>query len=171
MAQVTGTHINYFFVCQRKLWLFSNGIQMEHTSDLVYEGKLIHENSYPQRSDKYSEVEIGNIKIDYYDAKNKVVHEIKKSDKKEEAHLWQLKYYLYILEKNGVDDVKGILEYPELRETQKVELTDDDRLKITELEKKIIEIISSNTVPEKLKISKCRQCSYFDFCWSGEQDN
>jgi len=65
---------------------------MEHTSDLVYEGKLIHETSYPQRSERYEELEIDGIKIDFYDARNKVIHEIKKSDKIEEAHEWQLKY-------------------------------------------------------------------------------
>ena len=32
---ITGTHFNYYQICHRKLWLFSNGIQMEHTSDLV----------------------------------------------------------------------------------------------------------------------------------------
>ena len=52
-----GTHFNYYQVCKRKLWLFANGIHMEHTSDLVYDGKLIHENSYPQRSSKYEEIE------------------------------------------------------------------------------------------------------------------
>jgi len=39
---------------------------MEHTSDLVYEGKLIHEESYPQRSAKYEEVEIDGIKVATY---------------------------------------------------------------------------------------------------------
>ena len=78
---ITGTHFNYYFVCKRKLWLFANGINMEHTSDLVYEGKLIHETSYPQRSERYEELEIAGCKIDFYDANNKVVHEIKKSDK------------------------------------------------------------------------------------------
>jgi len=100
--RITGTHFNYFLICPRKLWLFHNGIQMEQTSDLVYEGKLIHENSYPFRSDRFREVEIGGIKIDYYDHRNRVVHEIKKSDKREEAHIWQLKYYLYVLEQCGV---------------------------------------------------------------------
>ena len=38
---------------------------MEHTSDLVYEGKLIHETSYPQRSERYEELEIDGIKIDF----------------------------------------------------------------------------------------------------------
>jgi len=61
---ITGTHFNYYLICHRKLWLFSNSIGMEHTSDLVYEGKLIHENSYPFRSERYSEIEIGGIKIE-----------------------------------------------------------------------------------------------------------
>ena len=29
---ITGTHINYFHVCRRKLWLFANGINMEERS-------------------------------------------------------------------------------------------------------------------------------------------
>ena len=76
---ITGTHFNYYQLCHRKLWLFANGINMEQESDLVYEGKLVHESSYPQRTARYEEVEIDGIKVDYYDAKNKVVHEIKKS--------------------------------------------------------------------------------------------
>ncbi len=76
--QITGIHFNYYMVCHRKLWLFANSLQMEQPSDIVYEGKLIHETSYMQRSEKYTEVEIDGIKIDFYDAKNKVVHEVKK---------------------------------------------------------------------------------------------
>lgn len=70
---VTGTHFNYYQLCHRKLWLFANGINMEQESDLVYEGKLVHESSYPQRTSKYEEVEIDDIKVDYYDAKNILV--------------------------------------------------------------------------------------------------
>ena len=47
--------------------------QLSAYSDLVYEGKLVHESSYPQRTSKYEEVEIDGIKVDYYDAKNKVI--------------------------------------------------------------------------------------------------
>lgn len=89
--QITGTHFNYYLVCHRKLWLFANGINMEHNSDLVYDGKLIHEDSYPLRPERYEELEVDGVKIDFYDAKNKIVHEIKRSDKVEEAHEWQVK--------------------------------------------------------------------------------
>lgn len=135
--QIIGTHFNYYQVCKRKLWLFANGINMEQTSDLVYDGKLIHETSYPQRSGRYEELELDGIKIDYYDARNKVIHEIKRSDRVEPAHEWQVKYYIYVLERNGVKGVSGLLEYPTLRQTTKVELTDADRQNIAEMEKKL----------------------------------
>lgn len=113
----TGTHINYYFVCHRKLWLFANGFQSEQNYDSVYEEKLIHETSYPQRSVKYTEIEFEGIKIDYFDPVKKVVHEVNKSDKLETAHKWQVKYYLSVLEKNGIEEATGILEYPKFHKT------------------------------------------------------
>lgn len=166
---VTGTHFNYYQVCRRKLWLFANGISMEHTSDLVYEGKLIHEVSYPQRSEKYEEIEFDGIKVDYYDAKNKVIHEIKKSDKVESAHEWQLKYYIYVFDKNGIEGVTGVLEYPALRQTEKVILTNSDKERIEEIKKEILQIIECDTCPPLTKKGICRNCSYYEFCYSGEE--
>lgn len=169
--QITGTHFNYFQVCHRELWLFANGINMEQNSDLVYAGKLIHEESYPQRSERYEEIEIDGVKVDFYDAKHKVIHEIKKSDKVEQAHEWQLKYYLYVFERNGIDGVSGILEYPKLRKTTEVFLSDVDRETIRDIELKIREIISDDTCPPLEKKGICRNCSYYDFCYAGEEEN
>lgn len=166
--QITGTHFNYYLLCQRKLWLFANGINMEQTSDLVYEGKLIHENSYPQRSERMEEVEIDGIKIDYFDVHRKVIHEIKKSDKIDEAHVWQLKYYIYVMEQNQITGVSGILEYPKLRKTEEVHLTDDDRKLIVEMKAKITELIGSDKCPETINKPRCKNCSYYDFCYADE---
>ncbi len=165
---MTGTHFNYYHVCHRKLWLFGNGISMEHTSNLVYEGKLIHESTYPQRSERYEELEVEGIKLDYYDARNKVIHEIKKSDKMETAHEWQLKYYIRVLERHGVEGVKGLLEYPTLRQTQKVELSDADREKIAEMEDEILKITESENCPPVINSKICKQCSYYEFCYVTE---
>ncbi len=165
---LTGTHINYYFVCHRKLWLFANSIQMEHTSDFVEEGNLIHETAYPARSSKYQEIQIEGIKIDFYDAKNKVIHELKKSSKLHQAHLWQLKYYLYVFGKNGIEGVSGILEYPKERETEEVFLSSIDKEEIVVIEKNIPEIISSNTCPPIINSSYCKNCSYYDFCYVQE---
>ena len=168
--QVTGTHFNYYQLCRRKLWLFANGINMEQNSDLVYEGKLIHEESYPQRSARYEEVEIEGVKVDYYDAKNKVIHEIKKSDKVEKAHEWQLKYYIYVFERNGIEGVTGLLEYPRLRKTEAMALSDVDRDMIEEMKADIQHVIDDDVCPPLAKKGICKNCSYFDFCFSGEEE-
>lgn len=165
---ITGTHFNYYQICRRKLWLFANGINMEQESDLVYEGKFVHEYSYPQRTSRYEEVDIGGIKVDYYDAGNKVIHEIKKSNKIDKAHEWQLKYYMYVFEQHGINGVKGILEYPLLRKTQKVILNDVDREYIQVTAKDIRNIISQDTCPPRIKMGICKKCSYYDFCYTNE---
>ena len=167
---ITGTHFNYYHVCKRKLWLFANGINMEHTSDLVYEGKLIHETTYPQRQERYEELEIDGCKIDFYDARNKEIHEIKKSDKIEEAHEWQIKYYISVLERNGIEGVTGILEYPTLRSKSFVKLTTVDRIRMEEMEKEIETIIHSDECPPVINLKICKNCSYYDFCYINEGD-
>jgi len=168
---MTGTHFNYYRICHRKLWLFANGINMEHTSDLVYEGKLIHENSYPQRSERYEELEIEGIKLDFYDARNKIIHEIKKSDKIEDAHEWQLKYYIYVLEQHGIEGVTGILEYPSMRHTAKVTLTPSDREYIVRSMEDITCIIASDKCPPVINSKICKNCSYYEFCFVSEESS
>lgn len=169
--QIIATHINYYFICKRKLWLFANGINMEHSSDLVYEGKLLHETSYPQRPERYEELEIDGVKIDFYDARNRVIHEIKKSDKIEVAHQWQVKYYIYILQRNGVAGVSGLLEYPMLRQTEKIELTEQDVNLIEEFVKDIDKIVSDDRCPSIINNKICKQCSYYEFCYVGENES
>ena len=165
---IIATHINYYMVCKRKLWLFSNGINMEHTSDIVAEGKLVHETSYTQRAERYTELTIDGSVIDFYDARNKIIHEVKKSDKMEKAHEWQVKYYIWLLKNNEVEGVKGILEYPKLRQTTKVELTDED---VACLEKMVVEIkhiVDDETCPQRIDAKICKNCSYYEFCYVDE---
>ncbi len=170
MRKITGTHFNYYLVCHRKLWFFANNIQMEHTSDLVHEGKLIHESSYPQRAGRYEEIEIDGIKVDFFDPKNKIVHEVKKSNKLEDAHEWQLKYYIYVLKENGLENISGILEYPKLRQRNEVYLSEVDEVRISEMIEEIRQLTGSETIPPLQKKSICRNCSYHDLCYAGEAD-
>ena len=168
---ITGTHFNYFQLCRRKLWLFANGINMEQESDLVYEGKLLHETAYPQRTSKYEEVEIDGIKVDYYDAKRKVIHEIKKSNKVDHAHEWQLKYYMYVFERHGITGVTGILEYPMLRKTKEIVLSDIDREEIRQMISDISCVIAMPECPPLAKKGICKNCSYFEFCYTNEKED
>ena len=133
----------------------------------MYEGKLIGETTYPQRAEKYTELEIGGSKIDFYDAKSKVVHEIKKSNKAEEAHEWQVKYYLLLLKKNGIEGATGILEYPRLRETKEVVLTDSDESHLNAVINEIANIVD-HVCPPVIHAKICKGCSYYDFCYATE---
>jgi len=165
---LTATHINYYHVCQRKLWLFANGINMEHTSDTVAEGKLIHETAYPQRAEKYTEIEIGGSKIDFYDARNKIIHEVKKSDSIETAHEWQVKYYIWLLHQNGIQDVTGIIEYPKLKHTSKVTLAPEDIYYLEQTVRSIENLINSENCPPRINSKICKRCSYYDLCYIEE---
>ncbi len=164
----TGTHFNYYHVCHRKLWLFANGINMEHESDIVYDGKLIHEGSYPQRTERFEEIAIEGVKVDYFDTKRRVIHEIKRSNKIEKAHEWQVKYYIYVFEQNGMEGCTGLLEYPSMRQTLPVVLTDIDREEIKRTVNEINSIIESEDCPPKVNKRICKSCSYYDFCFTSE---
>lgn len=141
---------------------------MEHNSDIVYEGKLIAESTYPQRGQKGTELEIGGVKVDYYDAQKKVVHEVKKSNKMEEAHRWQVKYYLLVLKRYGIEGATGLLEYPKLKQRENVELSLADEERLSKAEEEIEATIAELQCPPVLNKPLCRNCSYHDFCYVEE---
>ena len=159
------------------MWLHSNGIRMEHVSDFVAEGKLIGETTYQQRPTKYTEIEIFyqltkqmllSCKIDYYDAKNRIVHEVKKSDSKEIAHEWQVKFYLWVLKLNKIDEAVGVIEYPKLRETKEVSLSDNDIAELRKMATDIQTILISDLIPGKAQLKYCKNCSYYELCYIDE---
>lgn len=162
---VRGTQINYYFVCKTKLWLFSHHIQMEQESDAVELGKLIHDDTY-KREEK------GLILDDLISAdfmrKGKVleVHEVKKSNKMEEAHLFQLLYYLYYLKnEKGIEKIRGFIDYPKLRKRKEIRLTHDIEKRLEKILQDIDSIIKGD-VPQPQRKKICRNCAYFEFCWS-----
>lgn len=159
---VTGTEFNYYYICHRKLWLFSHGIQMEQESDNVLLGKLIDENSYPRQK---KEILIdGIIKIDFMD--EDAVHEVKKSDKMEDAHIGQVLYYIYCLRQKGVDIRKGVINYPKQKRTTEVEITSEKEQEIEKVIKEVKMIEAMDTPPDILNSRICKKCGYEDFCYA-----
>lgn len=159
----TGTQINYYFVCKRKLWYFSNDLSMEHNSDTVSIGKQIHEGSYKR---KKKEVLIDDrIAIDFI-GKQGVINEVKKSSSIEEAHKFQTLYYLYYLKQKGVENVKGIIRYPKLRKKLEIELDSDAETDLMEVLENMEDILDKDKPPEIEKSrSFCKKCSYYELCW------
>ena len=77
-----------------------------------------------------------------------MLHEVKKSRKIEEAGILQVKYYLYYLKKKGVTGIRARIDYPLLKQSLDLELTEDDEREI-EAVLEDIPTISESKVPEK----------------------
>ena len=161
---ITGTAINYLYVCTRKLWFYQNHLEMEHTSEYVDLGKLLHDESYPR--EKRREWNIDNlVQIDFVD-KHGILHDIKSGPAMETAHIMQLCYYLYLLKQKGVSNRKGVINYPRQRRTTEVELTPEREREIEIAIEKVNEITTLPTPPHADYMKICKSCSYQELCWS-----
>ena len=161
---VNGTQINYYFICKTKLWLFSHNIQLEHESENVKLGKLLHEDSFKREKDFL----IDNlINVDFIKITDCVeIHEVKKSQKMERSHEFQLLYYMYYLKnEKDIENIKGFLDYPKNRKKKEVFLTQE---KENQLENIIMDIydINKNKMPKPKRNKVCSKCAYFEFCFS-----
>ncbi len=102
----------------------------------------------------------------------------------EQAHQWQLKYYMWYLEQKGMDMANektankwknqpekrgyiGELNYPKLRKTKLIVLSEKDRKTI---ENKIIpnikKITSREKPPKTVEWDICKSCAYCELCYS-----
>lgn len=162
MKKITGVMVYYYFVCKRKLWFFINDLNMEQDSDLVGMGKLIDETSYSR--EKKNILIDENINIDFL-KDWKVIHEVKKSRKINEASKWQIKYYIWLLREKGVDIEKGILDYPLLRKREDVLLDKEDEVELSRILKEIEKIRLLDLPPDICKKSICKKCAYYELCY------
>lgn len=162
-ARITGTQINYLFICTRKLWLFSHHIEMEHTSDYVAIGELLHEESYAREK---KNIQIDDmIHIDFID-KDGILHDVKSSQSMELAHEMQILYYLYVLKQKGLPNRIGVINYPKQRRKVEVELTPEKEQEVESAMKRVAET-TSLPIPPSVKFDKlCKSCSYMELCWS-----
>lgn len=160
--EITGVMVYYYEVCKRKLWYFYNEIQMEQGNENVEIGKVIDEETY-KRDKKH--INIDNIiNIDFIRSKG-ILHEVKKSNKIEEASILQVKYYLYFLKKREVDNIKGKIDYPLLKQSIDVELTDQDIILIEGILEDIKKIVALKNPPPLEKKKICKSCAYYDLCF------
>lgn len=165
----TGTQINYYAICHRKLWLFSHGVEMERENENVQLGKLAGESSYSRQK---KEVSIDDrIVLDWIEPKvlpdgTLLIHEIKKSRAMDAAHRLQVLYYLYYLRQKGVE-ARGEIDYPLLKRTEAVELTIESEKEVLAAVQGVAHILEQNEAPPRLTRKKlCEKCAYFELCWS-----
>ena len=161
---ITGTAINYLYVCQRKLWFYQHHLEMEHTSEAVDLGQHLHQESHPRENRR--EWNIDNlVKIDFID-KHGIIHDIKSGPAMETAHIMQICYYLYLLKQKGVSNRKGVINYPRQRRTTEVELTLEREQEVEDAIAKTNEVAALPTPPHADYMKICKSCSYQELCWS-----
>lgn len=162
---ITGVLVSYYFICQRKVWLHAKGLDFENVTGNadVVKGKILHETRFPRQHER--DLQIDSIKVDFLKYGDEIViHEIKKSRKFEEAHVWQLKYYLYVLKQKGVNCRKGILHYPANMRKFEIEMTPEEEKILERTLGEIEKILCRSTPPVAKKRSFCLRCAYWDFC-------
>ena len=162
--RITGTQIQYYYVCHRKLWLFTHHVTMEQTYDVVYQGKILGETSY-SREKKDLALDAGVV-VDWLDVQDGVLHETKRGKSVEEAHRWQVKYYLWIARQKGINVSKGMINYPRLKRMEEVVLTGADVKRLEKITAEIHAIIHRETPPNRINKKFCRKCAYYELCWS-----
>jgi len=162
--KVQGIKFNYYYVCKRKLWLFSKGISMEENSDRVLQGKELHENSYKREKSKEKLVD-DLIMLDII--KDDTVKEVKISSKMMETDKKQILYYLFYLKQLGIEK-KGSLNYVREKKVVEVELNNEVEEEIKSTLYKIKNIISLDKPPKLIEYPYCRKCSYYEYCYIKE---
>ncbi|MEM2919121.1 MAG: CRISPR-associated protein Cas4 [Candidatus Altiarchaeota archaeon] len=161
ILRTNGIKVNYLYICERKLWLFDRGIQLESKSDRVLMGKLLGEYSYPSESKK--ELLIDNlINIDIVG--DDQIREIKYSNRLSHADRIQILYYLYYLKQLGIEK-KGVINYPKMRKREEIALTPEAEKEVEQALLNVQKILMMERPPELQRKPYCTKCAYFEFCW------
>lgn len=160
MKKISGTMYAYSYLCWRKLWFFAKDIVMEQENENVIIGKLIDQESYRREKKHLYLDDIVCIDI----VKDNVICEIKKSSSQREMAIQQLKYYLYLLNKKGIE-VKGELLVPKENHKEMIVLNENDILEIDKQLERIKRICNEVTPPEIINNKICKKCAYFELCY------
>jgi CRISPR-associated exonuclease Cas4 len=159
--RITGLMIQYYAVCRRELWFMSRGIDIDRRSANIRRGTHVDEESY--RDSRQSFRVNGRIAIDVLDSGD--VMEVKASSKHESSARLQLLYYLWYLD--VVLDIRrdGVLAFPEERSRERVVLDEENRDRIEDAVRGVIETIERDEPPALERKPICEACLYQDICW------
>lgn len=172
-----GMLVGYYLVCRRKAWLSMRGVWMEQESESVAAGRLIDETSYSRRTRQVmleAEAPDGTRligKIDGVRLKAGTLHEVKKGRAEEEAHVWQVRFYLWLLRRAGVtradgEPFRGRLDYPKLRKGLDVTLSSSDERQLETIVANLRALHAQPDPPERHpRRAFCRNCAYEELCY------
>ncbi|MEM1127910.1 MAG: CRISPR-associated protein Cas4 [Bacteroidota bacterium] len=176
-SRIGGMLVGYYLVCPRKAWLSLRGLWMEQEHEAVALGRLLDRSSYRRRHRPglfEADAPDGTglvAKIDGVNLREGVLHETKKGRSCEEAHLWQVRFYLWVLKRCGVTGpsgrpLRGQLDYPALRRTEPVELQPEHEAHLEQLVATLADLAKAERPPARFpRRSFCRRCAFEDLCY------
>ncbi len=161
---ITGTHIWYYFICQREVWLLSRHIEPDQMHESIQLGRINDQTSYPRKK-KYLYFEGGVVDLYREENGQMVISEVKKSSRFEESAKMQLLFYLWKLKQNGID-ASGELRIPKEKKVIPVQLDAEAEACLAQTCRAIETIVQQELPPPLMKCRFCRGCAYLEFCWS-----
>lgn len=177
ISPIGGMLFSYYLICPRKAWLVRQGIWMEQESEDVALGKLLDETSY-SRNEKHLDLQaispdgtplVG--KIDRALLRDGVLHETKKGRSCQEAHLSQVRFYLWLLKLNGVTGLggapfRGQIDYPALRRSEPVLLGPQQEEKLALQLRHLTRLLEEPHPPARIsKRAFCSKCAFEELCY------
>jgi len=162
--KLSGSIIQAYLICKRQAWFVSRQIEGDQYNEFLEIGRMLSEVTY--RREK-KEVITGRNKIDLIRNEDGVltVVEVKKSSKRIKASKMQLLNYLYFLSEKGYK-VCGEVRIPKEKKIIPVEFGDREKKAIEDLHTEINQLLTKEKPPAKKLLGVCKNCSYFEFCWS-----
>ena len=157
---MTGTLINYYFICKRKCYLYGHRLAFEsgdcNTSVTV--GRLLHEKAV---TNGLQEIGIAGVKLD--ELTETYVVEKKKSHVNVDGARYQLLFYLDELEKLGIHR-DGCLWYLDDDTQEILSLSEDAQRRLSEVKQQINFLLNQSIVPDVCWQKSCANCAYFEYC-------
>jgi CRISPR-associated exonuclease Cas4 len=170
--------VGYYVLCPRKAWLSMHGLWMEQESEAVALGRLIDRTSYARarkQLDLAAEAPNGTQlvgRVDWSELRDGVLHETKKGRAAEDAHTWQLRFYLWLLKRCGVtrsdgSPFTGVLDYPKLKKTKPVRLEPDHERRLETIVAGLRTLASRPSPPPRLdRRAFCKRCAFEELCYA-----
>ena len=161
VEDVGGVHIKYLYHCRRQLWLYARGIRPEHLNAAVQLGEAVDDTSYTRNTP----VDLGAARLDFMDGQH-WVHEVKSSARPSPADQAQGRHYCYRLHRVGIEAQGAVLHYPKTRRTQRHPYTPEAAAQAQADVEAALAVVASPVSPDRLPRTRCRGCSFANYCWT-----
>lgn len=84
-----------------------------------------------------------------------------------DADMAQVRHYCLRLRRVGIDAQGGVLHYPKIRRTCRIAFGEAEEAQARADINEALTVVAAQESPPRLPRSRCRGCSFTDYCWAG----